>query len=68
MIHYIGCINELNTKLIGKGTFARELYFLVNVIRLKLKLFSRHLNKKNSTHFEKLGKYRTISDINEIVH
>ena len=38
----------------GKVTFAYELYFVVKAFRLKLKLFSRHLNENNFTHFAKL--------------
>ena len=26
MVHCFGCMNELNTELIGKSTFAREVY------------------------------------------
>ena len=54
MVDMFGLINELNTKLLGKDTFAYELYFVVEAFRLKLKLFSCHLNKNNFTHFTKL--------------
>ena len=33
-------MNELNTKLQGKGTFAHEMYSTVKAFRVKLKLFS----------------------------
>ncbi len=32
-------MNELNTELIGKGTFAYEMYTVVTTERLKLKIF-----------------------------
>ena len=54
MVDLFGHMNELNTKLLGKDTFAYELYFVVKAFRLKLKLFSRHLNENNFTHFAKL--------------
>ena len=47
-------MNEVNTKLLGKHTFAHELYFVVKAFRRKLQLFSRHLNENNFTHFAKL--------------
>ena len=34
-------MNELNTKLQGKGTFAHEMYSIVKAFRVKLKLFNR---------------------------
>ena len=54
MVDLFGHMNELNTKLLGKDTFAYELYFVVKAFRLKLKLFSCHLNENNFTHFAKL--------------
>ena len=47
-----GHMNELSTKLLGKDTFAHELYFVVTACRLELKLFSHHLNENNFTHFK----------------
>ena len=37
-------MNELNTKLQGKGTFPHEMYSTGKAFRLKLKLFSRQLS------------------------
>ena len=47
-----GHMNELSTKLLGKDTFAHELYFVVAACRLKLKLISHPLNENNFTHFK----------------
>ena len=44
-------MNELNTKLQGKGTFALEMYLIVKAFRVKLKLFSRQLSQNITTHF-----------------
>ena len=47
-------MNELNTKLRGKGTFAHEMYSTVKAFRVKLKLFSRHLSQNITPHFATL--------------
>ena len=44
-------LNELNTKLQGKGTFAHKMYSIVKAFRVKLKLFSRQLSQNITTHF-----------------
>ena len=41
-------LNELNTKLQGKGVFAHELYLEVKAFQSKLKLFAKQLNEQNS--------------------
>ena len=48
-------MNELNTKLQGKGTFAHEMYSTVKEFRVKLKLFSRQLSQNITTHFATLA-------------
>ena len=48
-------MNELNTKLQGKGTFAHEMYSTVKAFRIKLKLFSRQLSQNITTHFATLA-------------
>lgn len=48
-------MNELNTELIGKGTFAYEMYTVVKTERLKLKIFSCYLSKTNLTNFATLA-------------
>ena len=48
-------MNELNTKLQGKGTFGHEMYSIVKAFRVKLKLFSRQLSQNNITHFATLA-------------
>ena len=48
-------MNELNTKLQGKGTFAHEMYSTVKAFRVKLKLFSRQLSQNITTHFAALA-------------
>uniref|UniRef100_H2YX15 DUF4371 domain-containing protein n=1 Tax=Ciona savignyi TaxID=51511 RepID=H2YX15_CIOSA len=48
-------MNELNTKLQGKGTFAHEMYSTVKAFRVKLKLFSRQLTQNITTHFATLA-------------
>ena len=47
-------MNELNTRLQGKGTFAHEMYSTVKAFRVKLKLFSRQLSQNITTHFPTL--------------
>ena len=47
-------MNELNTRLQGKGTFAHEMYSTVKALRMKLKLFSRQLSQNITTHFPTL--------------
>ena len=47
-------MNELNTRLQGKGTFAHEMYSTVKAFRMKLKLFSRQLSQNITTHFPTL--------------
>ena len=44
-------LNELNTKLQGKGVFAHELYLEVKAFQSKLKLFAKQLNEQNFVHF-----------------
>ena len=44
-------MNELNTKLQRKGTFAHEMYSTVKAFRVKPKLFSRQLSQNITTHF-----------------
>lgn len=44
-------LNELNTKLQGKGLFAHELYLEVKVFQSKLKLLAKQLNEQNFVHF-----------------
>ena len=48
-------MNELNTKLQGKGTFAHEMYSIVKAFRVKLQLFSRQLSQNITTHFGTLA-------------
>ena len=48
-------MNELNTILQGKGTFAHEMYPTVKAFRVKLKLFSRQLSQNITTHFATLA-------------
>ncbi|PVD21685.1 hypothetical protein C0Q70_17484 [Pomacea canaliculata] len=47
-------MNELNTRLQGKGTFAHEMYSTVKAFRMKLKLFSRQLSQNITTHLPTL--------------
>ena len=47
-------MNELNTRLQGKGNFAHEMYSTVKAFRVKLKLFSCQLSKNITTHFSTL--------------
>ncbi|KII70926.1 hypothetical protein RF11_13183 [Thelohanellus kitauei] len=47
-------IKELNTKLQGNGVFAYEMYNVVKALKVKLKLFSRHLSQNIMTHFPTL--------------
>ena len=47
-------MNELNTRLQGKGTFAHEMYSTVKAFQVKLKLFSRQLSQNIITHFPTL--------------
>ena len=47
-------MNELNTRLQGKGTFANEMYSTVKAFKVKLKLFSRQLSQNITTHFPTL--------------
>ena len=47
-------MNELNTRLQGKGTFAHEMYSTVKAFKVKLKLFSRQLSQNITTHFPTL--------------
>ena len=44
-------LNDLNTKLQGKGPFAHELYWEVNAFQRKLQLFAKQLNEQNFVHF-----------------
>ena len=44
-------LNELNTKLQGKGVYAHELYLEVKAFQSKLKLFAKQLNEQNFVHF-----------------
>ena len=44
-------LNELNTKLQGKGVFARELHREVKSFQLKLKFFPKQLYEQNFVHF-----------------
>ena len=44
-------LNELNTKLQGKGVFAHELYLEVKAFQSKLKLFTKQLKEQNFVHF-----------------
>ncbi|XP_068250678.1 general transcription factor II-I repeat domain-containing protein 2-like [Palaemon carinicauda] len=53
-------LNELNTKLQGKGLFAHELYVEVKAFQLKLQLFSKQLKEQNFVHFPLL-KTRTVT-------
>ncbi|XP_068233576.1 general transcription factor II-I repeat domain-containing protein 2-like [Palaemon carinicauda] len=53
-------LNELNTKLQGKGLFAHELYVKVKAFQLKLQLFSKQLKEQNFVHFPLL-KTRTVT-------
>ena len=43
-VHLFEHMNELNTKLQEKGTFAHEMYSTVKAFRVQLKLFSRQLS------------------------
>ena len=43
-------LNELNTKLQGKGVFAHELHLEVKDFQSKLELFSKQLNEQNFVH------------------
>ena len=47
-------MNELNTRLQVKGTFAYEMYSTVKAFKVKLKLFSRQLSQNITTHFPTL--------------
>ncbi|KAK3600630.1 hypothetical protein CHS0354_031544 [Potamilus streckersoni] len=47
-------MNELNTRLQGKGNFVHEMYSTVKAFRVKLKLFSRQLGQNITTHFPTL--------------
>ncbi|XP_068219244.1 general transcription factor II-I repeat domain-containing protein 2A-like [Palaemon carinicauda] len=53
-------LNELNTKLQGKGLFAHEFYVEVKASQLKLQLFSKQLKEQNFVHFPLL-KTRTVT-------
>ncbi|CAI9739134.1 Hypothetical predicted protein [Octopus vulgaris] len=44
-------LNELNTKLQGKGIFAHELYLEVKAFQWKLGLFAKQLNEQKFIHF-----------------
>ena len=44
-------LNELNTKLQGKGVYAHELYVEVKAFQTKLKLFAKQLKEQNFAHF-----------------
>ncbi|XP_029640154.1 general transcription factor II-I repeat domain-containing protein 2A-like [Octopus sinensis] len=44
-------LNELNTKLRGKGIFAHELYLEVKAFQWKLGLFAKQLNEQTFIHF-----------------
>ena len=44
-------LNDLNTKLQGKGAFAHELHQEVKGFQLKLQLFAKQLNEQNFVHF-----------------
>lgn len=44
-------LNELNTKLQGKGVFAHELYVEVKAFQSRLKLFAKQLKEQNFVHF-----------------
>ena len=44
-------LNELNTKLQGKGVFAHELYLEVKAFQWQLQLFAKQLNEQNFVHF-----------------
>jgi 17beta-estradiol 17-dehydrogenase/3beta-hydroxysteroid 3-dehydrogenase/mitotic-spindle organizing protein 1 len=44
-------LNELNTKLQGKGVFAHELYLEVKAFQWQLELFAKQLNEQNFVHF-----------------
>ena len=48
-------MNEQNTKLQGKSTFAHEMYSTVKAFRVKLKLFSHQLSQDITTHFAPLA-------------
>ena len=48
-------INELNTKLQEKGTFAHEMCSTLKAFRIKLKLFSRQPCQNITTHFATLA-------------
>ena len=48
-------MNELNTKLQGKDTFAHKMYSTVKAFRVKLKLFSCQLSQNITTHFATLA-------------
>ena len=48
-------MNELNTKLHWKSSFAHEMYSIVKAFRVKLKLFSRHLSQNITTRFATLA-------------
>ena len=43
MVDLFRHMNKLNTKLMGKVTFAHEMYSVVEALRLNLKLFSCYL-------------------------
>ena len=62
-------MNELNTKLQRKATFAHEMYSTVKALRVKLKLFSHQLSQNITTHFATMAqpmmsteKYTNIID------
>ena len=44
-------LNELNTKLQGKGVIAHELYLEVKAFQLKRILFAKQVNELNFVHF-----------------
>ncbi|XP_029639488.1 general transcription factor II-I repeat domain-containing protein 2-like [Octopus sinensis] len=44
-------LNELNTKLQGKGIFDHELYLEVKALQWKLGLFAKQLNEQKFIHF-----------------
>ena len=55
MVDLFTYMNELNFKLMEKGTFAYEMYTVVKTERLKLKIFSCYLSKTNLTNFATLA-------------
>lgn len=47
-------VNELNTKLQGKGVFAHEMYQEIKAFQMKLKLFAKQVKEQNFVHFPTL--------------